>query len=764
MTERSDTMPALTAAGAPARRLPWKPILAAVVVLAALLTLGRSIGGALPAFAAWLEGQGAWGPIVFIAGYVLAVLLFAPGSILTLAAGALFGLLRGVLYVFIAATLGAAGSFLVARYVARPYVEKRLAGNPKLAAIDRAIGVSGRKIVFLLRLSPVFPFNLLNYALGLTRVRFADYVLASVGMLPGTLLYVYYGKLAGDVAALAAGVEADRGPGYYAVLALGLGATLVATALVTRAARRALREATAEAEPAAAPPAGPAPVPERPILLPLDDHNRRHLASVRPEDHVNPRPRERYHLVVIGAGPGGLVTAIAAAGLGARVALIERHMMGGDCLNVGCVPSKGILRAARAWHEAARGADEFGAPRVAGTGDFAAAMRRMRKLRADLSPVDSVRRYTERGVDVFLGEGRFLDPDTIGVGGARLKFRRAVIATGARAAMPPVPGLKEAEPLTNETVFWLEELPARLAIIGSGPIGCELAQAFARFGSRVTVMNRGDRILPREDRDAARIVEAALARDGVTFAHGTKLLRVERRGEERVIHCERGGRAETIVVDRILVAAGRAPNVERLALEAGGVRFTPRGIDVDDRLRTSNRKVYAIGDVASPYQFTHVADAQARLVIANALFFGRGRASRLVIPWCTYTSPEVAHVGMSEDDAVRAGMAVDTITVPLHDLDRAVLEGATEGFARVHLRKGTDRILGATLVAKHAGDMIGELALAITAGVGLSAIGRTIHPYPTSGEVIRKTADAWRRTKLTPFAKKVFERFFRIVN
>jgi pyruvate/2-oxoglutarate dehydrogenase complex dihydrolipoamide dehydrogenase (E3) component len=510
-------------------------------------------------------------------------------------------------------------------------------------------------------------------------------------------------------------------------------------------------------------PAGAAAGRAHPVLLPLDEHNRRHLDSVRPPGHANPEPRDRYHLVVIGAGPGGLVTAIAAAGLGARVALIERHLMGGDCLNVGCVPSKAILRAARAWNESRRGAAEFGAPPVSGPGDFAAAMRRMRRLRADLGPVDSVRRYTERGVDVFLGEGRFLDPRTIGVEGARLKFRRAVIATGARAAMPPVPGLAAAEPLTNETLFWLEDLPPRLAIIGTGPIGCEMAQAFARFGSRVTIMNRGGRILPRDDRDAARIVEASLARDGVEIVHGARLERVERRGAERVLRFERGGRRESLAADQILVAAGRAPNVESLDLDRAGIRFSDKGVEVDDRLRTANPRVYAVGDVCSRYQFTHAADAQARLVIANALFFGRGRASRLVVPWCTYTSPEVAHVGMTAEEAGRAGLALDTITVPLHDLDRAVLEGATEGFVRVHLRKGTDRILGATLVAEHAGDMIGELALAVTARAGLAAIGSTIHPYPTVAEAIRKSADAWRRTRLTPFVRRVFGLFFKIV-
>jgi pyruvate/2-oxoglutarate dehydrogenase complex dihydrolipoamide dehydrogenase (E3) component len=509
-------------------------------------------------------------------------------------------------------------------------------------------------------------------------------------------------------------------------------------------------------------PAGAGAV-EHPLLLPLDEHNLRHLANVRPRDHVNPGPKERYHLVVIGAGTAGLVTAAAGAALGAKVALVERQMMGGDCLNVGCVPSKAIIRAARAWHEAAIGSETFGAPRVAGPGDFSFAMRRMRRLRADLGHVDGVPRFRGLGVDVFLGEGRFTAPDLVEVGGARLRFRRAIIATGARAGLPPVPGLTEAGALTNETIFWLEELPARLAVIGAGPIGCEMAQAFARFGSRVTLLNRSDRVLPKEDRDAAAIVEAAMVRDGVDLQLGSKLLSVERDGAETTLRCERAGRRLSVAADRILVAAGRVPNVEGLGLESAGVLHDAKGVRVDDFLRTTNPKIYAIGDVSSRHQFTHAADAQARLVVANALFFGRGRASRLVMPWCTFTSPEIAHVGLYEQEAREAGLEVDTLTISLKELDRAVLDGANDGFVRVHLKKGSDRILGATLVAEHAGDMIGELALAITAKVGLGAIGATIHPYPTQGEVIRKAADAWRRAKLTPRVKRVFDLFFRIL-
>ncbi len=469
-------------------------MLVAVGAVVLLLIAGRRLGALIPAFSTWVDGLGVWGAVAFVAGYALATVAFVPGSLLTLAAGAIFGLGKGTALVLIAATLGASAAFLVSRYVARGFVERRLAGNERFAAIDRAIGTEGRKIVLLLRLSPIFPFNLLNYALGLTRVRFADYLVASVGMLPGTLLYVYYGKVAGDVARLAGGAAVPRGPGYYVVVALGLVATLAVTTLVARTARRALQEVTdgdswrrltrtcAEWRP----------------NWTGTFASSRSTSSIRSSSPMCtrpagsiPEPRERYHLVVIGAGTGGLVTASIAAGLGARVALVERYLMGGDCLNVGCVPSKGIISAARSWQTATESRRRFGGPTVTGPGDFGEVMARMRRLRAGLSRIDGAPRYRDLGVDVFLGEGRFTGHDALMVGGRTLRFRRAVIATGARPAVPPVPGLETTGYLTNETIFGLTELPRRLTVIGAGPIGCELAQAFARLGSAVTVIDAG---------------------------------------------------------------------------------------------------------------------------------------------------------------------------------------------------------------------------------------------------------------------------------
>ncbi len=492
----------------------------------------------------------------------------------------------------------------------------------------------------------------------------------------------------------------------------------------------------------------------------IDEHEEALLDHVRPSAWENPAPTGRYDLLVIGAGPAGLITASGAAGLGARVALVEKHRMGGDCLNVGCVPSKALIACARA-AAGVRRAHEFG---VVGAEDarvdFPAVMRRMRKLRAGLARHDSALRYREMGIDVFLGAGTFVDRQTFQIGDRSLHFRKACIATGARAAELPIPGLKEAGYLTNETVFSLTELPRRLAVIGAGPIGCELAQAFARFGSEVMLIEAMPQILIREDRDAAQIVQRALERDGVKIVVGCKIsnvgcrMTVEGRPEGKTIVAEHGGARQEIAVDQILVGVGRAPNVEGLGLEAAGVEFDRTGIKVDDRLRTTNRSIFAAGDISSPYKFTHVADAEARIVIANALFRGRGRRSALTVPWCTYTDPELAHVGLYAKDAEERGIKVDTFTVEMSTNDRAILDGEVDGFLKVHVRKGTDRIVGATLVAARAGDMISELTLAMTSGAGLKGLSGTIHPYPTQSAVCGRAGDAYSRTRLTPLARR----------
>ncbi|MBV8348516.1 MAG: mercuric reductase [Mycolicibacterium sp.] len=495
-------------------------------------------------------------------------------------------------------------------------------------------------------------------------------------------------------------------------------------------------------------------------VLPTDEYNVRLVANVHPPGWVSPEPAPRYNLVVIGAGTAGLVTAAGAAGLGARVALVERELLGGDCLNVGCVPSKALIRAARAAAQV-RDAAQFGIHVPPGVRvDFAGVMERMRRLRAGISAHDSAARFRGLGVDVYLGQGAFTGPNTVEVAGQTLRFRRAVIATGARADRPAIPGLAEAGFLTNETVFSLTELPPRLAVIGAGPIGCELSQAFARFGSRVHLLGNHPQILPREDKDAAEQVAKALRRDGVELTLSCQISRVEKRGHEKVVHVACGEGQREIDVDALLVGAGRVPNVEGLDLDAAGVRYERKeGVWVNDRLQTTNPSIFAAGDICSRFKFTHAADAMARIVIQNALFKGRARASALTIPWCTYTEPEVAHVGLYEHEARERGFALRTFTQELHDVDRAVLDGEDEGFVKVIVGERGDKILGATVVAAHAGDMISELTLAMVGRLGLGTIANTIHPYPTQAEAIKKLGDAYNRTRLTPTVKWLFEKW-----
>lgn len=500
------------------------------------------------------------------------------------------------------------------------------------------------------------------------------------------------------------------------------------------------------------------PQDSSPQMLPMDEHNQELIANVHPGDWRNPKPAEMYNLVVIGGGTAGLVTAAGAAGLGARVALIEKNLLGGDCLNLGCVPSKALIRSARAL-AGVREAGRFGVRVPEGCEvDFPSVMRRMRRLRAGISHHDSAERFRGLGVDVFLGSASFLSGDRIQVADSLLRCKKAVIASGARSAPPPIPGLQAAGYLTNESVFSLTRLPPRLAVIGAGPVGCELAQTFQRFGSRVTLLEVLPRILPREDAQAADIVKQSLLREGVEILLEAELQEVAAQQAEKVLHLRRGVQFDQLAVDEILVSAGRIPNLEGLNLEQAGVDYDPRkGILVNDRLQSSNPSIYAAGDVCSPYQFTHVADAMARIVIQNALFLGRKKASALVIPWCIFTDPEVAHVGLREEEAESQGIAVDLFQRNFKDVDRAIVDGETEGYARVLTRQGSDEILGGTIVAGHAGDMISELSLAMVAGIGLGTIASTIHPYPTQAEAIKQLGDAYNRTRLTPTVSALFK-------
>jgi len=484
---------------------------------------------------------------------------------------------------------------------------------------------------------------------------------------------------------------------------------------------------------------------------PQDAYERERAANVHPVEWSNPTPASCYQLVIIGGGSAGLAAAQTAAALGAKVALVERHLLGGTCLNTGCLPSKAIIRTSRLYAEM-RDANRYGVQvpddiRV----DFSAVMERVRRLRSHISGGDSVRNLVAAGVDVFFGNVQFSGADTLKVNGDELRFRKALIATGARPHIPSIPGLREAGFLTNANVFNLTELPPRLLVIGGGPLGCELAQAFSRLGARVTIVQDMPLFLDREERDAAQILSDAFARDGIEVRLNTQAVAVRVENGEKLVDLLSDDYHNTIAVDAILAGTGRVPNVEGLNLEAAGVDYAAGdGVRVDDFLCTSNPRIYAAGDICLEHQYTDTATASARIAVQNALFRGRERMSDLVIPWCTYTDPEIAHVGLYVREANRQGIPVKTFTIPMHEIDRAVTDSEDGGFVKVHVRERTDQILGATIVARHAGDMINEITLAMVAGIGLRTLSRVIHAYPTQAEAIRCAADAYNRTRLTP--------------
>ena len=468
----------------------------------------------------------------------------------------------------------------------------------------------------------------------------------------------------------------------------------------------------------------------------------------------NPVPAGVYDLAIIGAGPAGLNAARIAATLGAKVALIERDRLGGGSLTVGSVPSKAILRTARFYAEMRAAEDYGGRPPRDISIDFGTVMERVRSVRRRIGHSISADRLTTAGVDVFFGGARFAGRRSIEVGDAVLRFDKALIATGSRSVTPEVPGLAEAGYLTNETVFDLTERPRRLLVMGGGPLGCEAAQAFCRLGSQVVIAQDDPMFLPREERDAAQILSDALARDGVEVHLNTTVTGVRTEGDQKIVALSSEDSRTEVTVDQILVGIGRARNVESLGLETAGVRYdAASGVQVDDFLRTSNRRIYAAGDVCSEHQFTHVAEASARVAVLNALAMRRERMSALTIPWCTYTDPEIAHVGLYVRDAWRRSIPVETYVMLMHDVDRAVADGEEEGFVKIHTQEGTDRVLGATIVARHAGEMIGEVSLAIRLGLGMRDLARVIHTYPTQAAAVRMAAVTFSSAHL-PFSLK----------
>ncbi|MEO6531961.1 MAG: mercuric reductase [Pseudolysinimonas sp.] len=479
-----------------------------------------------------------------------------------------------------------------------------------------------------------------------------------------------------------------------------------------------------------------------------DAAERERLGHVAPTDWHNPQPARVYDLLVIGAGPAGMLAARSAVSLGAKVALVERHQLGGDSLNYGAIPTKALIRTARMYSDM-RCAATFGATTPAGIEvDFGAAIARLRHIRARVSRTDSALCLARQGVALFFGAARFTGRDSVDVDGVRLRFKKALVATGSRSQLPTVPGLAEAGYLTNVNVFDIDALPASLLVIGGGPLGCELAQVFARFGTRTLIAHREPLFLPLEERDAAQMVSEGLARDGIEIHLNTVVASVRMVGGRKLVELVSDGNVATTTVDQILTGIGRLPAIHGLDLEAAGIEYDAEsGIRVDDFLRTTNRRVYAAGDVCLEERFTNTAQASAGIAVSNALLLGRKRMSALAVPWCTYTDPEVAHVGLYVKEARQRGIPIKTFTIPMHDVDRAIADSEDDGFAKIHVREGSGHILGATVVARHAGEMINVISLAMVAGLDLQALDSVIHAYPTQGEAIRMAAAAYMRTR-----------------
>jgi pyruvate/2-oxoglutarate dehydrogenase complex dihydrolipoamide dehydrogenase (E3) component/uncharacterized membrane protein YdjX (TVP38/TMEM64 family) len=673
--------------------------------LGALLTLDH-----LKASRDALQARVATAPIAtaaaFFAVYVAATAVSIPGAVvLTLAAGAMFGLGWGLLLVSFASSLGALLAFLVARYLLRDAIQARF--GKALAPINDGVRKDGTFYLLTLRLVPVFPFWLVNLLMGLTPMgagRF--YLVSQVGMLAGTAVYVNAGTQ----------LAAIRSPGD--VLSAGLLGSFVLLGVFPLLAKAAVGWI-----------------------------ERRKVYAKWPR----PRSFDR-NLVVIGAGAGGLVSAYIAAAVKAKVTLIEGHRMGGDCLNFGCVPSKALIRSARAVRDL-RAAREMGLSDAVGRVDFGAVMRRVHRVIEDIAPHDSVERYTALGVEVLKGHARITSPWTVEVAlpdGARrtLSTRNIVIATGATAFVPPIPGLAESGYLTSDTIWGLTELPGRLLVLGGGPIGCELSQSFARLGSDVTQVEAASRIMTREDPEVSEQVARALRADGVTVLTAHQAVRVEVTEGRKQLIAMHGATEVRIAFDQLLCAVGRSPRVTGYGLEALGIALTPRGtIATNAYLQTRYPNIFAVGDVAGPYQFTHAAAHQAWYAAVNALFgrFRRFRADYRVMPWATFTDPEVARVGLSETEAAEQGIAFEVTRYGIDDLDRAIADGTAHGFVKVLTVPGRDRILGVTIVGEHAADLLAEYVLAMRHGLGLNKILRTVHTYPTLSEANKYAAGAWRR-------------------
>jgi dihydrolipoamide dehydrogenase len=646
--------------------------------------------------------------------YVVVTALSFPGAaILTLAAGAIFGLGVGTLIVSFASTIGATIAFLSARYLLRDTIQKKF--KDKLTKINEGIAKEGSLYLFTLRLVPVFPFFLINLVMGLTPIKTITYFFVSqIGMLPGTIVYVNAGTQLAQIDSLKGILSPQM------ILAFVLMGVL--------------------------------PIISKFILSLIK--SRRFLKNFKKPKNFD------YNMIVIGGGSAGLVSSYIAAAVKAKVALIEKHKMGGDCLNTGCVPSKALIKSAKMLSYYKR-AEEFGIEAQAPKVNFSKVMERVQQVIKDIEPHDSIERYSNLGVDCITGEAQILSPYEVQVNGKVLTTKNIVVATGARPLVPPIPGLADVKFLTSDNIWSLRELPKRLVILGGGPIGCELAQSFARFGSAVTLVEMAPRIMSREDQDVSEHVTNKFTKEGMQVLTSHKALRVE--ATEKILVCEHNGKEVKIQFDEILIALGRKANVTGFGLEKLNVEISNRGtIVADEYLRTTNYpNIYVCGDVTGPYQFTHTAAHQAWFVAVNALFspFKKFKVDYRVIPWCTFTDPEVARVGLNELEAKEKGILYQVAHYGIDDLDRAIAEGEAHGFVKVLTPPNSDAILGVTIVGDHAGDIIAEYVAAMKHGFGLNKILGTIHIYPTLAEANKYAAGVWKKQNAPQELLKYVKKF-----
>ncbi len=663
----------------------------------------------------YYHNHAAFTVIIFFFIYVISTAVSLPGAtILTLFAGALFGLAWGTVIVSFASTIGSTLAFLTSRFLLRDFVQRKF--KNQLDVINRGIEKEGEYYLFSLRLIPVFPFFLINLAMGLTPIKLIKfYIVSQVGMLPGTIVYVF------------AGTQLARIDSLRGILSPGLIAAFTLLGLFPLITKKGVAMVTA----------------------------RKVLKKFKPPKSYD------YNVVVIGAGSGGLVAAYISAAVNAKVALIEKHRMGGDCLNTGCVPSKALIRTAKMLSYANR-SSEFGLGKNEVEFDFKEVMERIQNVIKKVEPHDSVERYEEHGVSCISGEARIVDPYRIEVNGEVITARNIVLASGASPFVPPIPGIDKINYLTSDNLWDIRELPKRLIILGGGPIGCEMAQSFARLGSKVSQVEMLPQILLREDEEVSAMVGEKFEKEGVDVLTGHRAKEFIVKNSEKILICDHEGKEVRIPFDEVVVAVGRRANVKGFGLEELGVEIAKNGtIAHDAYLRTNFPNIFVCGDAAGPYQFTHTASHQAWYASVNALFrpFKQFRVDYRVIPWCTFTDPEVARVGLNEKEAKEKKIPCETTVYGIDELDRAIADSEDHGLVKVLTVPGKDKILGVTIVGSHAGDLIAEFVLAMKYGLGLNKILGTIHIYPTLGEVNKYVAGNWRKNHVPERALRFLEKF-----